>query len=83
MEAIIYAPTMPQVKYMNIFNLSNILLFFFSTTVSYSPAKVDTTVAFPYMEDMNMEGDLDAPQQPTIKDGMWIWPGPEGYKRNR
>ena len=43
-----------------------------------SPAKVDTTVAFPEMSDMEMVGTLEAPQQPTMKDGMWIWPGPKG-----
>jgi len=46
------------------------------------PATVDTTVAFPDMSEMeNMDGDLVTPLQPTIKDGMWIWPGPEGYKK--
>jgi len=41
------------------------------------PPPVDTTVAFPYMSDMDSD-----PQQPTIDDdGMWIWPGPEGYKK--
>jgi len=39
------------------------------------PAAVDTTIAFPYMTDM------DDNQQPTITDGMWIWPGPEGTKK--
>lgn len=44
------------------------------------PAPVDTTVAFPYMSDIEGDGDLVShPQQPTIDDeGMWIWPGPEG-----
>lgn len=41
------------------------------------PAAVDTTVAFPYMSDMDENGN----QQPTITDGMWIWPGPEGTKK--
>jgi len=41
------------------------------------PPPVDTTVAFPYMSDMDSD-----PQQPTIDDdGMWIWPGPDGYKK--
>eukprot|EP00537_Pseudo-nitzschia_pungens_P006273 CAMPEP_0172376388 /NCGR_PEP_ID=MMETSP1060-20121228/66695_1 /TAXON_ID=37318 /ORGANISM="Pseudo-nitzschia pungens, Strain cf. cingulata" /LENGTH=232 /DNA_ID=CAMNT_0013103903 /DNA_START=51 /DNA_END=751 /DNA_ORIENTATION=- len=42
------------------------------------PAKFDTTVAFPEMSDMEMVGILEAPQQPTMMDGMWIWPGPMG-----
>jgi len=47
------------------------------------PATVDTTVAFPQMDDMdNMAGStLVTPQQPTINDGNWVWPGPEGTKR--
>ena len=46
------------------------------------PAEVDTTVAFPDMEggfaDVN---GLEAPEQPTLKDGTFIWPGPEGAKK--
>jgi len=46
------------------------------------PADVDTTVAFPYMSDIETDTDgLETPQQPTIEDGMWIWPGPEGTKK--
>jgi hypothetical protein len=48
----------------------------------YSPPAVDTTVAFPYMSDVETEWDLAMPQQPTIdEEGMWIWPGPEGIKK--
>ena len=44
--------------------------------------EVDTTVAFPYMSDVQSAGILVDPQQPTIDEtGMWIWPGPEGTKR--
>merc|ERR1712183_818927 len=42
------------------------------------PAKYDTTVAFPYMSDM--DDDMGV-QQPTIDTGMWIWPGPDGRKK--
>jgi len=45
------------------------------------PAAVDTTVAFPYMMDIAPAGGLDMPQQPKMEDGMWMWPGPEGYKK--
>jgi len=46
------------------------------------PAAVDTTIAFPYMTDVpaNVDHEND-PQQPTIEDGMWIWPGPDGTKK--
>ena len=43
---------------------------------------MDTTVAFPFMSDVISQGNLIDPQQPTIDDeGMWMWPGPEGYKK--
>jgi hypothetical protein len=47
------------------------------------PAVVDTTVAFPFMTDVDPSSEtLVDPQQPTIDEtGMWIWPGPEGVKR--
>lgn len=45
-----------------------------------SPPTIDTTIAFPYMEDMT---DVDglAPTQPLLNDGKWIWPGPMGRKK--
>jgi len=47
------------------------------------PAPVDTTVAFPHMEDVEPWADgVEDPQQPTINDeGMWMWPGPDGIKK--
>ena len=34
------------------------------------------------MSDIETDTDgLETPQQPTIEDGMWIWPGPEGTKK--
>lgn len=48
-----------------------------------SPPAVDTTTAFPAMSDVKNHGTvLGDPQQPTIDaTGMWIWPGPDGYKK--
>jgi len=46
------------------------------------PAAPDTTVAFPYMTDFPpLANGLEAPQQPLMEDGMWVWPGPEGTKK--
>ena len=34
------------------------------------------------MSDIEVDDDLlNHPQQPTMKDDMWCWPGPEGTKR--
>ncbi len=56
---------------------------FISFLFARSPPAVDTTVAFPHMSDCEVDDDLvNHPQQPTIdKEGMWIWPGPDGYKK--
>ena len=46
------------------------------------PAEVDTTRAFPDMEGGFPDVDgLEAPEQPSIENGKWTWPGPEGAKR--
>lgn len=44
------------------------------------PPTVDTTQAFPYMEDMTDVNGM-APTQPLISNGNWIWPGPMGRKK--
>lgn len=47
------------------------------------PAKVDTTMAFPHMEGNfpDVIGGFEAPTQPTIEEGNFVWPGPLGTKR--
>ena len=46
------------------------------------PAEVDTTRAFPDMEGGFPDVDgLEAPEQPSIENGKWTWPGPEGAKK--
>jgi len=73
-------------EYMNeFFRFFHIFVMIHSLTIQIvplctSPAPVDTTVAFPYMSDIEGDDDLvNHPQQPTIdEDEMWIWPGPEG-----
>lgn len=42
------------------------------------PPKADNTQAFPEMTAVDSDLRLVDHDQPTIKDGLWIWPGPEG-----
>jgi len=44
------------------------------------PPAVDTTPAFPYMEDLT-NVDAMAPTQPLIGEGKFVWPGPMGNKK--
>ena len=54
----------------------------FHYSLSRSPPAVDTTTAFPFMSDIDSDDVLVHPQQPTLdEEGMWIWPGPDGYKK--
>jgi len=45
------------------------------------PAKVDTTAAFPDMKGFDAVDGLMVPEQPTIKDGKFVYPGPDGKKK--